>query len=81
MILSVSMVLCGPITLFFKSSTSEDYKEISVSSTSTLLEDHCLLFEGLGDLLIARTLLNSCDQKELGNRKMLFFFFFTCDPL
>lgn len=53
---------------------------MSVFSTSTFLEDHCLLFEGLGDLLIASTLSNSCDQKELGNRKMLGYFFFTCDP-
>lgn len=54
---------------------------MSVSSTSTLLEDHCLLLEGLGDRLIARTLSNSSDQKELGNRKMLFYFFLYMWPM
>lgn len=36
---------------------------LTVTLDLTLLRDHCLLSEGLRDLLIPRTLSISCDQK------------------
>lgn len=58
------MVLCGPITysVLLRQLISGLPRNECVLYF-TLLEDHCLLLEGLGDLLIARIMSNSCDQK------------------